>query len=188
VRRKSQIRDPIAAHQRKAIAVRRVGLDAQCACGESRAEALLSGSNPVICAACDRKQRGKTMLDRHHIAGKSNSPVTISIPVNDHRARLSADQHDWPRQTLENPNGSPLLSAAASLRGYSDTTAYLIETLLRPEMLEVLDAILIEKFGPKWWINIPLEKICPERLTTNVQNFTSACSPRLSRKGKRKAR
>ncbi len=134
--------------------MRRVGLEAQCACGESRPEALLSGSNPALCAACDRTQRGKTTLDRHHVAGKSNSPVTIPIPVNDHRARLSADQHDWPRQTLKNPNGSPLLVAAASLRGYSDTTLYLIETLLRPEMLEALDAFLIEKFGPKWWIGV----------------------------------
>lgn len=152
--RKLPIRDPIAAHQRKAVAVRRVGLDAQCACGESRPEALLSGSNPAICAACDREQRGKTTLDRHHVAGKANSPVAVPVPVNDHRARLSVDQYGWSRQTLENPNGSPLLAAAASLRGYSDTTLYLIETLLRPEMLEALDALLIERLGPKWWIGV----------------------------------
>jgi len=156
LRRKVQIRDPIAAHQRKA--VRRIGLDAQCACGESRPEALLSRRNPAICAACDRTQRGKTTLDRHHVAGKANSEITIPVPVNDHRARLSADQHDWPRQTLENPNGSPLLVAAASLRGYSDTTIYLLETLLHPDMLEALDAFLIEKRGPKWWIGTPMEK------------------------------
>ncbi|MGB2795369.1 MAG: hypothetical protein WBC32_18035 [Candidatus Acidiferrales bacterium] len=143
--------------------MRRVGFDAQCACGESRPEALLSGSNPAICAACDRKRRGKATLDRHHIAGKSNSAVTIPIPVNDHRARLSADQHDWPKQTLENPNGSPLLAAAASLRGYSDTTIYLLETLLHPEMLEALDALLIQKLGPEWWIGTPMEKYAQRR-------------------------
>lgn len=152
--RKLPIRDPIAAHQRTTVARRRVGKNAQCACGESRPEALVSGSNPAICAVCDRKQRGKTTLDRHHVAGKSNSPVTIPIPVNDHRARFSVDQHDWPRQTLENPNGSPLLAIAASLRGYSDTTIYLLETLLHPDMLEALDAFLIEKHGPKWWIGV----------------------------------
>jgi hypothetical protein len=163
--RKLPIRDPIAAHQRKAVAVRRVGLDAQCACGESRPEALLSGRNPAICAACDRTQRGKTTLDRHHVAGKSNSPVTIPIPANDHRARLSADQHDWPRQTLENPNGSPLLVAAASVRGFADTLFYLIEEFLLwiPEMLEVLDVLLVEKLGTKWWIGTPLEKYARKR-------------------------
>lgn len=157
---KSQTRDPIAAYQRKSVAVRRVGQDAQCTCGESRPEALLSGSNPLICAACNRKERGKTTLDRHHVAGKSNSPVTIAIPVNDHRARLSADQYDWPRQTLENFDGSPLLAAAACIRGFVDTLRYLIEKFLFwiPEMLEALDALLLEKLGPKWWIGTSMEK------------------------------
>lgn len=163
--RRLPIRDPIAAHQRKAVARRRVGENAQCACGESRPEALLSGSNPIICAACDRKKHGKTTLDRHHVAGKSNSSVTIPIPVNDHRARLGADQQDWPRETLENPNGSPLLAAAASLRGYSDTSAYFVETFVlnKPEMLETLHAFLIEKLGSEWWKGTPFEKYAPKR-------------------------
>lgn len=152
--RKLPIRDPIAAHQREAMARRRIGENAQCGCGESRPEALVSGSNPTICAACDRKKRGKATVDRHHVAGKANSPITIPIPINDHRARLSADQHDWPGRTLENPNRSPLLAIAASLRGYSDTTIYLLETLLHPDMLEALDAFLIEKHGPEWWIGV----------------------------------
>lgn len=163
--RKLPIRDPIAAHQRGAVARRRVGENAQCACGESRPEALVSGSNLIICAACDRKKRGTTTLDRHHVAGKSNSPATIPIPVNDHRARLSTDQRDWSRQTLENPNGSPLLAAAASLRGYSDTSAYLVETFVlnNPEMLETLDVFLIEKLGPEWWIGTSMEQYARKR-------------------------
>lgn len=165
MKRRLDTRDPIAAHQREATAARRVGENAQCACGESRPEALFSGSNPAICAACDRKKRGKTTLDRHHVAGKSNSPATIPIPVNDHRARLSADQHDWPKETRDNPNGSPLLSAAACIRGFADTLFYLIEKLLLwiPEMLEALDAFLKKNFGPKWWIGTPLEKYAQRR-------------------------
>lgn len=159
MKRRLPIRDPIAAQQRKSVAARRCGPNAQCRlCGESRPEALIAGSSSTICAACDRKERGKTRLDRHHVAGKANSTITIPVPVNDHRARLNADQHDWPRQTLENPNGSPLLVAAASLRGYSDTVVYLIEMLLRPELLEALDGFLIQRLGPKWWIGTPLEK------------------------------
>jgi hypothetical protein len=161
--RKIPVRDPIAAHQRKAVVARRFGKDAQCACGESRPEALLSGRNPAICAACDRKKHNKRTLDDHHVAGEANSPITIPVPVNDHRAHLSVEQYNWPRQTLENPNGSPLLAAAASLRGYSDTTIYLLEMLLHPEMLEALDALLNEQLGPKWWIGTPMEKYASKR-------------------------
>jgi len=161
--RKLPIRDPIAAHQRKAVAARRFGENAQCACGESRPEALIAGSSPTICAACGRKKRGKTSLDKHHVASRANSPITIPVPVNDHRARLSVDQYDWPKQTRTNPDGSPILATAASLRGYSDTTVHLMETLLNPEMLEALEALLTEKLGPKWWIGTPLEKYAPKR-------------------------
>ena len=165
MRRRFPIRDPIAAFQREAVAERRVGEAAKCLCGESRPEALIEGSNPAICFRCDRKKNGKTTLDEHHVAGKSNSPVTIPVSVNDHRARLSADQYDWPKQTRKNPVGSPLLAAAASTRGYSDTNIYLVENLLlrNPEMLEALDAFLVKKLGPKWWVGTELEKYVPNR-------------------------
>jgi hypothetical protein len=163
--RKLPIRDPIAAHQLKANAVRRFGENAQCACGESRPEALIAGSNPTICAACDRERRGKAPLDKHHVAGRANSPLTIPVPVNDHRARLSTDQYAWPKETLENPNGSPLLAAAACIRGFADTLFYVIEKLLFwiPVMLETLDAILVKALGPKWWTGTELEKYVPRR-------------------------
>jgi len=166
MKRPLPIRDPIAAQQRKSVAARRFGHGAQChLCGESRPEALIAGRNPLICADCERKKSGKTTLDRHHVAGKSNSPVTIPVPVNDHRARLSVDQCDWPRETLENPSGSPLLAAAGCVRGLADTLSYLIEKLLLwiPEMLETLDQFLTGKLGPKWWIGSPLEKYAPKR-------------------------
>ena len=73
MRRRVQIRDPIAAHQRKTVAVRRVGLEAQCACGESRPEALLSGSNPALCAACDRTQRAHSLIARPPASASSRA-------------------------------------------------------------------------------------------------------------------
>ena len=158
-------RDPIGAYQRKATAARRVGGHRQCACGEARPEALIAGSNPTTCAACERKRRGQTTVDDHHVAGKANSPVTISAPVNDHRARLSVTQYDWPKQTRDNPDGSPLLAAAACIRGFSDTIYYLIEKLILwvPVMLEMLDAFLVKKLGSKWWANTELEQFKPKR-------------------------
>lgn len=160
MKRKLPNRDPIAANQRDVIARRRVGENVRCACGESRPNALTKGRDPAICASCDREKNGRTTLDRHHVAGKSNSQVKIPIWVNDHLARLNVDQYDWPKKTLENPNGSPLLAAAASNRGFADTTSYLTETLLleRAEMLEALDVFLEERLGPEWWVGTPLEK------------------------------
>src|SRR5579872_578251 len=98
-------RDPIKARQRKAVAARRVGENATCSCGEERPEALILGSDPIICAACERKTSGKKIMDNHHFAGEANNPLTVPVPVNDHRATLSVDQYDWPAKTLENPEG-----------------------------------------------------------------------------------
>jgi len=145
--------------------LRRVGSDARCACGESRPEALIAGSNPVICAACQRTRRGKSTRDAHHVAGRSNSAVTISVPVNDHRAVLNSGQYDWPERTLENPDRSPLLAAAARSRGFWDTSDYLREKLMEgnPEMLEALDAFLVARLGQRWWVGTELEKFAPKR-------------------------
>lgn len=158
-------RDPIGAYQRNATAARRVGGHSQCACGEARPEALIAGSNPTICAACDRERRGLTMFDLHHVAGNANSPVTIPVSVNDHRAVLSTSQYDWPKETRENPNSSPLRAGAACIRGCADAIVYLVKHLLLwvTDMLETLDAFLVNKWGPKWWVNTELEQFKPKR-------------------------
>lgn len=165
MRKKPPTRDPIRAYQRDVLAGRRVPEDARCACGESRPRALIRGSDPVICARCDRQAKSKSTLDAHHVAGEANSPVTIPIPVNDHRARLSADQYEWRKGTLENPKGSPLRAAAARIRGFIDVVYYLIEKLLLgiPELLEELDDLLVTIRGPEWWKGTPLEKYAPKQ-------------------------
>jgi hypothetical protein len=159
-------RNPIQAYQRRATASRRVGPNKQCACGETRPEALIAGACPIICAACQRKQEGRTTMDDHHVFGKANDPTTtIPAPVNEHRAELSPAQQDWPTQTLRNPDGSPLLAAAARVRGFVDTIVYLIQKglLWVAEMLEALDTFLAAKLGPKWWCGTPLAQFAPER-------------------------
>jgi hypothetical protein len=158
-------RDPIAAGQRKATAARRVGVNARCACGESRPEALITKCKPIICAECKRKKEGKTMIDKHHVAGKANSRVTIPVPTNDHRARLSSDQEDWPAKTQENPSASPLLAAAGCIRGFTDTAIYLIESLLHwiAGMLELLDSYLEQRLGSRWWRDTDVERLAERR-------------------------
>jgi hypothetical protein len=152
--------DPIRAFQRKSMTARRAGKNIRCSCGETRLEALVTGSKPCCCAECRRKMKGQTIVDKHHVAGKANSPVTVAIPVNDHRAVLNVDQHDWPRATLENPGGCPLQAAAGCIRGFIDTVCYLIDSLLRwiAEMLELLSAVLVERLGQQWWLDTPLAR------------------------------
>jgi len=162
--KKPRPRDPIRAHARKKTAARRLGEGKKCSCGEDRPEALLAGTKPTICATCQRARNRMTTEDQHHVAGEANDPTTIPVPVNDHRARLSVDQYDWPRATLQNPEGSPLLAGAACIRGFVDTVIYLIQRLLLPkaEMLEILDAYLKDKLGARWWENTPLAQFAPK--------------------------
>ena len=150
--------DPIKKYQRQATARRRVGLNSLCACGEIRVEALIGNSG--ICVECKRKMRGHTVMDNHHVAGKANSVATVAVPANDHRAILSEAQYDWPRVTLENPEGCPLLAAAGCIRGFIDTVLYLIDQLLRgiADMLEALSAFLVERLGPRWWVNTSVDR------------------------------
>jgi hypothetical protein len=157
-------RNPEAAYTRDAIAKRRNGVGAKCKCGEIRAQALIREKNRVICHACKRKEKAITPQDNHHFAMKANSPVTVSIPVNDHRAELNVAQHDWPKQTRENPTGSPLIAAAACIRGFIDTILYLIKTGLHwiADMLETADACLAKKLGAEWWKNTELQKFAPK--------------------------
>jgi hypothetical protein len=73
---------------------------------------------------------------------------------------LSVAQYDWPRATLENPEGCPLLVAAGCIRGFIDTICYLIDELLRwiAEMLEMLSTVLDDRLGPQWWLDTPLAR------------------------------
>jgi hypothetical protein len=164
MQQKLPIRNPAAAHRRKVVSARCAGLNAVCSCGEKRPEALIAGSKPMICAACQRNASGRAIVDNHHFAGKANSPTTIPVAVNDHRAWLSVAQADWPKSTLINPQGSPLLAAAACIRGFIDTVLYLIEEglLWIAEMLEKLDAVQVKKLGPRWWLRTEIEQFAPK--------------------------
>jgi hypothetical protein len=145
--RKLPPHNSLAAYRRNAIAARRIGTGRKCRCGESRPEALIPGSSPAICAKCDRKSRKRKPVDDHHVFGKTNSPLTMSIPVNDHRAELSVAQQAWPPKTLENKRRSQSLADAAKIRGFIDTVEYLMHEHLLPvaERRERFDTIEARK-------------------------------------------
>jgi hypothetical protein len=163
--KKKNERDPIATFQRESSAARRVGENQKCKCGESRPLALVSGSNPIICASCQREELGQSPFDEHHPAGQANHPATVSVWVNDHRAALSASQYDWPEETWKNPTGSPILAGAACIRGYYETSEYLLDDLLlrNVTLFERLDRFLTKRLGPNWWRGTEIEEFAPKR-------------------------
>jgi hypothetical protein len=164
-------RDPIAAYERENRAAQRIGQTSRCSkCGENRPLALIPGTNPRICANCQRIKLGKSIFDNHHPAGKANSPVTVPVPTNDHRADLNPRQYEWPEETWQNPSGSPLRAHAAFVRGYCETNEYFVATLLIPiaEMLEALDAFLRKRLGPKWCVGTEMERFAPKHKSRPV--------------------
>lgn len=162
--------DPIKAHQRKKAASRRLGVNAQCSsCPEKRPEALDARTNPVICGQCRRKKKGKSMMDAHHIAGQANSPITTSIPTNDHRAELTVAQRDWQPKVLDNPDGCPLLRAAAHIRGFIDTVVYYMKEFLlwTTDLLVALSALLKQEWGARWWLKKGFKRFAMEEDSNN---------------------
>ena len=87
------------------------------------------------------------------MAGRANHSLTIPIPVNVHRSAFSKAQYEWPQRTLKNPDRSPLLAAAACIRGVIDTIKILLDELILwiATFLERLDDALTKHFGPRWW-------------------------------------
>jgi hypothetical protein len=91
---------------------------ASCPCGESHLECLVN-LRPTRCYRCDRVSRGLPPVERHHIAGRNNDPLTIIIDANLHR-RLSHLQYNWPPRILSNPNRSEWVWLVGLLLGLLD--------------------------------------------------------------------
>jgi len=128
----------------------------QCtSCGETNRAALSHKAEKIICYECDLKASGRPTIEQHHFAGRRNDPLTVPIPGNDHRI-LSDCQRDWPTDTLRNSSASPLLTAAASIRGFLDTLRLIIERILGwvPDFLERLDSYLTSLNGEEWWTDL----------------------------------
>jgi len=91
--------------------------------------------------------------------------LTIRVDTNDHYAELTTAQEDWPQQTRDNRQRSPLRRIAASVRSYVDVVWYLIKKCVPwiPEAIEAVDEWLAATLGPTWWLNTPLEKFAPTK-------------------------
>ena len=144
-------RDPIGAWLRDTRAQRRVGRAAECACGEVRPFALISGRSPPICFRCERLAQGREPYEDNHVFGKRNSPLTIRYSVNHHRAVFNVKQLDWTPESLENPSGDPLLEALARFHGLDDNVVHMLADCIAfaPKLKHVQD-LLVAVYGPNW--------------------------------------
>ena len=113
---------------------------------------MLSGVHPEIyCSEHDAIRNGRPWLEAHHPPGQHNDRRTVRLPANYHSV-LSELQYRWPRETLRNPDGSPLLRAAALTRGLLDALyLVMLHGLWVPVLLEQLDEFLRERVGERWW-------------------------------------
>ncbi len=143
---------PIRTDARHARRKRSLPHSARCACGETDPRCLTNTPDGVRCYGCQVEQRGRSSTEAHHPAGRHNLITTVRIPANEHRI-LSARQQSWPTATLRNPDGSPLLQAAAAIRGWMDVLALILERTVSwiPHFLEALDTWLRDRIDERWW-------------------------------------
>jgi hypothetical protein len=150
----------VPADVRRERALRRLGInEPKCrSCTECHPDALTGVAPEIVCYACLAQLEGRALIEDHHPAGRHNDPVTVPAPANDHRI-LNVLQEEWPTMTLRNPDGSPLLAAAAAIRGWLDILRLIIDRAVGwvPEFLEWLDSALRASVGECWWENLGWE-------------------------------
>ena len=124
-------------------------------CGESNVHALLGYRPDISCYEHYLLRAKRRPYEAHHVVGRSNSDVTADVPGNEHRI-LSEYQRFWPEDTLRNPEHSPLLVAAAAIRGWLDVLRVIIERSVGwiPEFLEWLHRTLVDVIGADWWVKL----------------------------------
>jgi hypothetical protein len=150
--------DPIRTGARKAKTQRRIGQGAICVdCGEGRAAMLVQRSRPRRCLDCYALNKGTKTTETHHIGGKANSPITVEVPIKDHRI-LSEAQYEWAPGTLQNVAGSPLIALAGCLHGIADFIGELVTKFIHylADAAEQIDAWLRERYG-QWWEGGPFD-------------------------------
>ncbi|MHB1325173.1 MAG: hypothetical protein ACYC0L_03050 [Thermoleophilia bacterium] len=132
-------------------------------CAESDWRALTGTDPDIKCYEHSCVQRGRSVVERHHPAGRINDPdMEVTMAANDHRI-IDSYKADWPEETRLNPEGSPALRAAANLRSARDWLVMIAERLLAPVIawLEALEKCMRKLHGPRWWEALGL----PDMLT-----------------------
>lgn len=143
------------------VAYERLGTrDPKCTKCDEREPAALTGTEPeILCYEHRAESEGRTWTEGDHSAGEHNMPTpVIDIPGNDHRIK-SERMRAWPEKSLRNPDASPLLRAAAAIRGWLEALRLIIERGVAwvPPFLEWLDEKLTDLVGKRWWDDLGWE-------------------------------
>jgi hypothetical protein len=116
--------------------------------------AALTGTFPnITCYEHLAERQGRSWTEGDHLAGQHNCPTEIvELPGNDHRAKSDL-MTEWPDRTIRNPDQSPLIRAAATIRGWLEVLRIIIMRAVGwiPPFLERLDAWLTSRVGVTWW-------------------------------------
>ncbi len=122
-------------------------------CDETDPSALTGAEPDIVCYEHLAERHGRSWTEGDHLAGQHNEPTEIiELPGNDHRVKSDL-MEDWPDRTIRNPNHSPLIRAAATIRGWLDVLRIIIMRAVGwiPPFLERLDAWLTGTIGEAWW-------------------------------------
>lgn len=155
----TEVERAIAREERRDRRARQLGSPEPCCvtCGEGDPLALSGTAPDIRCSECQAMAEGRSVREGHHVAGRHNDPDDI-VPVlgNAHRLLSDAQAHEWPSETLRNPDGSPLLKAAAAIRGWLEILRLVMERTVGwvPAFLEALDAHLRVTLGERWWTDL----------------------------------
>jgi hypothetical protein len=123
--------DPLLFHTRERNERILSGMKGRCACGEDRAAAITKNGR---CYACDLRERGKTIMEAHHLFGRG-VPIVVMMPANEHRVFDALREARYP--LLKKPSFNTLVNIAGLL-------------MLFVEISEMLYAIVAGKQLPQW--------------------------------------
>jgi hypothetical protein len=143
---------------RHAKRTRRLGPDARCSnCGAVDVTVLQHHGECILCYECAAARQGKITFEEHHLLGKTNVDLTISLPGNLHR-EVSDRRYDWPESVRTNPDREPLRWAAGLCYGVRDLLAVLDDWLERvANWLLALSEALEEALGTRWWVTLGVD-------------------------------
>ncbi len=135
-------------------------------CNESDWRALTGKHPHILCYEHMCAEQGRSTVEQQHTLGRKIDPdMEVTMAGNDHRI-MDSYKDQWPKETRENPDGSPALLAAAYLRVPFDWLIMIAKRYLEPVFLwlEALDSLFCEKLGRRWWVGLGLPDIYSRRV------------------------
>jgi hypothetical protein len=64
-------------------------------CKQSDPLVLVPDDRCILCAECDAIQRGRSPMEKHHLAGRHNGPWCMYVPANVHRRLTAMQRFRW---------------------------------------------------------------------------------------------